>query len=557
MKPWFVLLFCMVWMGHCDEQTETLANSDSSTSTEENTAAEDTENDSSSPADADRPEISEPAEPVSEEDNSDQGNDGDPEESTTDSNNPDSETDERTENTEEAPVAESDEESVDTAPEEHGPSPPESNVEVDSSTANHDESSLDGDNNDPEETSQEKPNPDLAADVPSESDTNSPDKSEPAEPVHVEENTDQGNDGDPEESTTDSNNPDSETEERTENTEEAPVAENDKESVDTAPKEQGPSLPENNVEVDSSTPSHDESSLDGDNNGPEETSSEKPNPGLVDNVPSESDANKTEKTAPWKAYETPVSGDNPDTHNPFPPRPGNYKPPKPPGRAPPGTRSDGEESETENDHHIPNPRKQERPTGDGPRNTNSDGNQKEASRHFPPRRNYDTEMTDGRGQTSDLKQPNTASNQTETSKNNSKPVRHYTTPPQLEEKRCAILRRIRQLKLDDHVGIKAASWMCFFKHVSNFNTSLTRRSRKGRDYGISQFNNQQHCKDGDLPSKNMCNTDCHKFLDHNLADDFDCLKTIVKNATSLTFWSGWNKHCKGKVHHHYVAGCQP
>ncbi|XP_040203359.1 lysozyme C-1-like [Rana temporaria] len=136
-------------------------------------------------------------------------------------------------------------------------------------------------------------------------------------------------------------------------------------------------------------------------------------------------------------------------------------------------------------------------------------------------------------------------------------VTNVQTPLQKEENRCVILRMVKKLKLAGHAKISADSWMCLFRHSSNYNSKLKKKFKNGHGFGLCQLNSGQHCKDGKAPSKNVCKISCSKFLNDDFNDDIRCLKKIVKSVKDLNAWPGWNNRCKGKNHKQYIEGCKP
>ncbi|XP_018011961.1 lysozyme c-1-like, partial [Hyalella azteca] len=121
--------------------------------------------------------------------------------------------------------------------------------------------------------------------------------------------------------------------------------------------------------------------------------------------------------------------------------------------------------------------------------------------------------------------------------------------------RCALARELKCVY--GFAQSSLADWVCLVQHESSFNTAAVGRnggSRPSKDYGLFQINDYYWCNSG--TGKNVCNIDCYKLKDNNIADDIKCAKTIFGRGHGFNAWYGWKNKCKGKNLSSYIRGCK-
>ncbi|XP_078088044.1 lysozyme C, milk isozyme-like [Mustelus asterias] len=127
--------------------------------------------------------------------------------------------------------------------------------------------------------------------------------------------------------------------------------------------------------------------------------------------------------------------------------------------------------------------------------------------------------------------------------------------------RCELVRLFKNNGLDGYEGYSLNNYVCTAFYESAYNSAALRLEwAKGKvlsmDCGMFQINNFWWCLGADTPvSKMNCGTSCSAFLDDDLTDDINCVKSIVKLHPGMSAWVAWNLRCKGKSLEHFVSGC--
>lgn len=87
------------------------------------------------------------------------------------------------------------------------------------------------------------------------------------------------------------------------------------------------------------------------------------------------------------------------------------------------------------------------------------------------------------------------------------------------------------------------TWVCIMEGESNFKTSSVSdmRGDGSREHGILQISDKKWC--GRNEPGGVCNIECSKLEDSNIADDLECARKIQK-AEGFNAWSSYASRCR-------------
>nr|XP_060632278.1 lysozyme C, milk isozyme-like [Anolis sagrei ordinatus] len=123
--------------------------------------------------------------------------------------------------------------------------------------------------------------------------------------------------------------------------------------------------------------------------------------------------------------------------------------------------------------------------------------------------------------------------------------------------RCHLVTLLANSVPEDYAGYTINDWICLAHAASYYDSSRISKQElsSGRNYGLFQFNNMEHCSDGCRTSLNVCRADCIDFIDDDLTDDIQCVMKIIAADSGFGEWKVYNWNCKGKDLTRWTKGC--